>query len=484
MKSLFKNGIYNVIKTMSSYVFPVITFAYASRILGETGIGRVSFIKSIISYFVMLAMLGMNYYGTREAAKLRDDRGALSQFAQEMLLINGCMTFVSCALAVVCYVAIPQLHEYGALFLVCALAIPLQGLGMEWLYQALEEYQYIAVRSMAFQMIALIAMLIFVRDEKDIVAYASVTLFASSGAYILNFINAQKYIDFSRTKRYEIKKHLKPLLWLFALAVSIELYTVLDSTMLGFLQGDAAVGRYTAAVKVHRIVNSLITAIGVVLIPRLSYYIGKNDDAKVKELVKQAYNCTFLLSVPAAVGLFMISDEIILLLSGNGFASAGTAMRIMTPIVVLIPFSMVTNQQTLVPLKKEKLILLSTLAGAVTNFTLNLILIPHYAENGAAAATVLAETVVSCVCLFNAKRFFDMKMVFKDFYQYLVAVLPIPVVVLLIKRFVLEKYIVAVASIIVSATVYFIILLAFKNQQLIFAYKKVYNKLKSKVPFV
>ena len=192
----------------------------------------------------MLAMLGMNYYGTREAAKLRDDKNALSQFAREMLLINGCTTFVSSALAIACYIAIPKLHEYGTMFLVCAMAIPLQGLGMEWLYQALEEYRYITIRAMAFQGIALIAMLLFVRSEKDIVPYAAATLFASSGFYVLSFINARRYIDLSGAVHFEIRKHLPSLLWLFALAVSIELYTVLDSTMVGLLQGDAAVGRF------------------------------------------------------------------------------------------------------------------------------------------------------------------------------------------------------------------------------------------------
>ncbi len=461
--SLLENGIFNIIKTFASLVFPLITFAYASRILGETGIGKVNFVKSFISYFVMVAMLGMNYYGTREAAKLREDKNMLSRFVQEMLIINGCTTFVSCAMAVVCFAAIPRVHGYGPLFFVCALAIPLQGLGMEWLYQALEEYRYIAVRSVAFQAIALVLMFIFVREPEDIVPYAAVTVFASSGVYVLNFINARKYVTFLGTGHFELRKHLRPLLWLFALAVSIELYTVLDTTMLGFLQDDAAVGRYTAAVKVHRMVNSLIAAIGVVLIPRLSYYVGKNEKYKVEELVRKAYNYTFLLSIPAAVGLFMLSDEIILLLSGSGFLAAGTAMRIMTPIVILIPFSVATNQQTFVPMKKEKLILISTMAGAVTNFTLNMLLIPRYAENGAAVGTVAAEFAVAVICFANASRYFDMKAVFKCYYQYWLAAAGIPVVCLLLDQCNCNSILLMVLKVVLSVTVYFACLLFLKN---------------------
>lgn len=185
------------------------------------------------------------------------------------------------------------------------------------------------------------------------------------------------------------------------MAVSIELYTVLDTTMLGFLQGDIAVGKYTAAIKVNKLANTIITSVGVVLIPRLSYYVGHGEFKIMKALIDKTYNFVFLLSVPAAIGLFSLSDNIIRLFSGSEFSSAGFTMRLMVPIVLFIPFSVVTNQQTFVPMEKENLILISTLLGAITNFIFNLLLIPRYSENGAAVATVLAEMIVAMVCYLN-----------------------------------------------------------------------------------
>ena len=429
-KSLVQNFIFNFIKTLNSILFPVITFAYSARVLGVDGVGRVNFTKSVITYFTMIAMLGMNYYGTREAAKLRDDPEKLSRFCVEMLIINGCTTMLAYTLLAAAMAFVPLLREYDTLLLICGAAIALQGMGMEWLYQAMEEYRYIAVRSILFQIGALAAMFIFVRDETDVVPYAMITVAASSGSYILNFINARKYIRLHPHTRYEIAKHLKPLLWLFAMTVSIELYTVLDTTMLGFIKGDTAVGLYTAAIKVERMVNTLITSIGVVLIPRLSFFIGQGESEKVRTLVDKAYNYVFMLSIPAAVGLFMLSDEIIRLFSGPEFASAGLTMRIMMPIVVLIPFSVVTNQQTFVPMGKENLIMCSTLVGAVTNFTLNSLLIPQFAENGAAIATVVAELAVAVVCFKNVRKYFDMRGTFKFVWQYLFATITVPLICL------------------------------------------------------
>lgn len=477
-KSLVKNGIFNIIKTFSSIVFPVVTFAYASRILGDTGIGQVNFTKSIISYFTMIAMLGMKYYGTREGAKLRDDPVRFSRFSQEMLIINGCTTVFAYLLLILAMLTVPKLQGYKTLLLVNSLAILLQGMGMEWMYQAVEEYRYIALRSVLFQGISFVALFLFVRKPEDVVSYAVIHLLASSGSYVLNFINARKYIRFQRFDHYEIKKHLRPLLWLFAMAVSIELYTVLDSTMLGFLQGDAAVGRYTAAVKVNKMMNTLITAAGAVMIPRFSYYIHNKEHEKVKSLVASVYNFVFMLSIPIAIGLFLFSDEIILLFSGEGFASAGFTMRLLTPIVVIIPFSIVANLQIFVPMEREKLILQSTLAGAVTNFTFNMFLIPRFAENGAAAATVLAEFVVTAVCFWNIGKFYDRKAIFAKYAQYWIAAVPIPVVVFLTKCVPVHYVVRMCIAIPASAVCYFSVLWLLRNPYLLEGIKRIGAKSK------
>lgn len=463
-KSLLQNYIFNFIKTLNNILFPIITFAYSSRILGVVGVGKINFARSVITYFTMIAMLGMNYYGTREAAKIRDDRDKLSQFCVEMLVINACTTLLAYILLAVSMLSIPLLREYDTLLLICSAAIVLQGMGMEWLYQAMEEYRYIAMRSVIFQISALVAMFIFVRDKNDVVIYAIITVIASSGSYVLNFINARKYIHLYHHFSPKLIRHMKPLLWLFAMAVSIELYTVLDIIMCGFLKGDIVVGLYTAAIKVERLVNTLIASAGMVLIPRLSFYIGQGKLKKAFDLIDKGYNYGFMLSIPAAVGLFLLSDDIILIFSGKEFASAGVTMRLMSPIVILIPFSMMTNQQTFVPMGKEKLILISTSVGAVTNLILNIILIPRFAENGAAIATVIAETGVAIVCLLNVRKFFDMKMVFKSVWQYWIAAAVIPITVCLLKQIKISYVIHTFLVIPVSIALYFLILLLLRNR--------------------
>lgn len=462
-KSIIKNYLFNLLKTLTGLLFPVITFAYSSRILGVEGIGKVNFSKSYITYFSMIALLGMNYYGTREAAKLRDNKKLLSKFVQEMLIINAIATFVSYIILIISILLIPKLKNYETLLAVNSISIVLQGLGIEWLYQALEEYKYIAVRSVIFQFIALVLMFICVKKSGDVVLYALIYVFATYGSYILNFMNARKYIEWHWFESYELRKHIKPLFMLFAMAVSIQLYAVLDSTMLGFIQGDVAVGKYTAAVKINKMTTSLISSLGVVLIPRLSYYIGNHQIDRLKELIDKSYNFVFCLSVPISIGLFVLSDDILLLFSGKEFLTASVTMKLLSPIIILIPFNVVTNTQTFVPMGKEKLILMSTFSGAVMNIICNLVLIPIYAENGAAIATVLAEGVIAVICYLNARCYFPMKKIFRVYYQYWIAAAPIPFIVSVIKNIDTNYWIQLITSIGLSAIVYFILLILFRN---------------------
>ena len=427
--SLFKNTVYNLLKTFSSLVFPIVTFAYAARILGEEGVGRVNFAKSIITYFSTFAMLGMNYYGTREAAKLRNDRDRLSKFSHEMLMINAVSSLLAYLFLIVAVVFVKKLQDYASLLAINSIGIFLQAMGMEWLYQGVEKYKYIAIRSMIFQLIALVLMFILVRGRGREEAYAGITVIATTGAYVVNFIDVHKLIDFRRRERYEIKKHLKPLLLFFAMVLSIELYAVLDSTMLGFLKGDVAVGKYTAAIKLNKLSNQVIVSIGIVVLPRMSYLISQKRGDAVKDLAVKAYNIVFMLSIPAMVGLFALSGDILVLFCGEEFLSAEKTMRLMAPIVTLIPFSVITNQFILSALGKEKLILMSTTAGAVSNLISNSFLIPRWAENGAAIGTVIAETIVAIICFHNAKKYLDMSWALKGNWQYwLAAASMIPVI--------------------------------------------------------
>ncbi len=353
-RSLRINAVLNLIKTLMGVLFPLITFPYASRVLLPEGIGRVNFAVSVISYFGLFASLGINSYGVREAAKIRDSRENLSKFAKEIFTINMVSTAAAYSMLAVSILFVPKLQEYRTLLIVCSATILFTTLGMEWLYTAVEDFSYITIRSIIFQVVSLALLFLFVRTSEDIVRYAAISVVSSAGSNIFNFIHAKKYISLGKTriKPGSLKKHIRPVMILFAMVVTSSIYTILDTGMLGFMTSDYQVGIYTAATKINRIVLNLVVSIGAVLLPRLSYYCGMNDRKKFLELAYKSLDLLMLLAVPAAIGLSVLAEPVILTLSGRQYLDAVPVMRIINPIIVVVGMSNFIGVQIFMPLGK------------------------------------------------------------------------------------------------------------------------------------
>lgn len=409
--SLKKNAALNMTRTVMSLIFPLITFPYASRVLGPAYIGKVNFAQSVVSYFSLIAALGISTYAIREAAKVRDNKIRLSKFIKEILSINLASTLAAYMLLAVAIFAVPLLSEYKKLLCIYGASILFITLGMDYLYTALEEFKYITVRSVAFQFLSLVLLFTLVKNQDDYLKYAAISVVSNAGSNILNFFHARKFVDFKLAKEFplEIKKHLKPIFTLFAMSAAISIYTVLDTTMLGFIKGDEMVGIYTAATKINRMVVMMITAATGVLLPRLSFYASSGDKSEFLRLADKAVQFVVLFSFPCAAGLFVLSEPAVLLFSGTKYLPAVPVMKIMNAVIVFISLNNVTGVQIFMAVGKEKITLFSVVAGSIVNFTLNIILIPRLGAGGAAIGTVVAEFTVTAIQLVFARKYISYK---------------------------------------------------------------------------
>jgi O-antigen/teichoic acid export membrane protein len=387
----------NVILTMSSFIFPLITFPYISRVLLPVGTGKISFATSFITYFNMVAQLGIPTYGIRACARVRDDREELTRTAHELLFINLIMSVFSYIVLFFMIAYVPRLREEKTLCIIISSMILLSAIGMEWLYKALEQYTYITIRSIVFKLIALVAMFMLVHAQDDYVIYGAITSCAAYASYLLNFINAHKYIDMKPVGGYHLKRHLKAVMIFFAMSCATTIYTNLDTVMLGFMTTDTDVGYYDAAVKIKNILVSVVTSLGAVLLPRASYYIEQGMLDEFRRISKKALNFVILLATPMMVYFILFAKQGIYFLSGEAYTGSILPMQIIMPTLLFIGITNILGIQILVPLGREKIVLYSEIAGAVTDLIINALLIPHYAAAGAAAGTLIAEAVVLLV---------------------------------------------------------------------------------------
>ncbi len=404
IKSVKFNFIMNFILTATNFIFPLITFPYVSRIIFADGTGKVAFASSIAGYFMMIASLGIPTYGIRACAKVRDDKEKLSKLTQELLIIHAITTTITLFAFLIAIFTIEKLEQEKTLMLVNAFSILLNVFGANWLYSALEQYSYITVRSILFKLISIVLMFTFVREKSDYIIYGCITILASVGSNVLNFINLRKHISFHKFENYEFRKHLKPIMVFFAQSVAVSIYTNLDTVMLGFMTNDFEVGYYNAAIKVKNILLSLVTSLGTVLLPRLSYYIQNDMKNEFIILIKKSFEFVWLISLPLTIYFVIFSKESLLFLSGESFVGATFAMQIIMPTIFCIGLSNIAGVQILTPLGKEKYVVISVTIGAFIDLLANLIFIPRLGAAGASLGTLLAEIGVLSIQLYYLRN--------------------------------------------------------------------------------
>lgn len=401
IKSVKFNFLMNLILTGSNFLFPLLTFPYVSRILEPEGTGKVAFATSFITYFIMLSSFGVTSYGVRAIAQVRDNKDELSKVTQEILFINLIMMSAAYVIFFVSLAFFDKLGQEKELLNITSLLIVFTILGIEWFYKGIEQYQYITIRTILFRLAALVATFIFVNSKSDYIIFALISMVAVVGSGILNMINARRYIYFKRYSEYEFRKHLKPMFLLFLTSFSIAVYTNTDATMLGFLKTDADVGYYNAAVRVKAILLSVVTSLGIVLLPRLSYYIQHNMMNEFNLALNKSVNFIMLMALPIATFFALFAKETILILAGNAYMEAVLPLQIIMFTIIFIGITNILGIQILLPLKRDGALLVSVLGGAIINIGLNLFFIPKLGATGAAISTTLAELVVLILqCVF------------------------------------------------------------------------------------
>lgn len=475
-KSLAKNSIYNVIYKSLNVVFPLVTSMYVSRVLLSSGIGRVASAKNLVTYFTLLAALGLPTYGTKIIAELRYDSKALSKTFSELFLIN----LITTSVCTICYFSIVFLNSaFRAdihLYSIVGLQVVLNIFNIDWFYQGIEEYRYIMVRSLAVKVISFVFILVFVHDPGDYLFYAFASVIGVAFNYIMNVIHLRKIIHFT-FEGLKLKRHIKYLIILFSTGIAVEIYTLTDITMLTVMSNKECVGYYSNAINGVKTIKEMIVAICAVFLPRLSYHYANGEKDVFLSLANKGIKILTFFSIPAAIGCFLLADKIVILLFGSGFVNAILTVRILAMSIVTIGLSNYIGYQVLIIIGKEKRMLVNSIFGALLNIILNYFLISQFQHNGAAIASMLTEVVVCCLYVFAYNKFLGFRWFAKYLMKIALSVLAMSFGVCLIHIINFPMIISCIVSVIIGGTIYLITSVLLGNEIALLLLKRVHGRI-------
>jgi O-antigen/teichoic acid export membrane protein len=454
MNELKQNMMFSLILTGSRFLFPLITYPYAARILGPDKIGILGFSDSYSAYFILIAAIGIPLYGVKEIAKVKDQHDSLNKIFSEISIIYFLSTLLCVVGFFISILLVPQLRGEMLLNFLFSLNIVFTFLSFEWVFIGIEKFRYIAIRSLATKLIPVILIFFVVKKESDYVLYQLLSTAALIGNSLINIYFLRRHIQLRFTS-INLKRHFGPLLNVFLSSAFISFYPLIDNLVLGFLYNFVFVGYYAAAVKINRIVGTIVASIGNVILPRVSWVISLGNTDQVLVLLNKSIRLTVFLTIPLSVSLFLMADDIISLLFGIEFKESVLPAQILSPMIIFMGLSNVYYWQILLPFSKEKLLLKLFFIVSVFSVVGNLVLSFKWNYLGSALATASTELILLVFSIILSKRVLSLALPWKYILRcFLVSLMFLPISYL-VKSLFGDHWAILISSAIGCGLVYF-----------------------------
>lgn len=472
--SVKKNYIYNSAYQILIIIVPLITTPYVSRTLGAESIGIYSYTYSIVTYFILLGSLGVTMYGQREIAYVQEDKYKRSKVFLEITF----MRFLTLGISLVLfYIAFAYNNQYSMYYKILIFEIVANAFDISWLFQGLEDFKKTVIRNTIVKLISICCIFIFIKGATDLWKYFIIYVFSNLLGNISLWMYVPKYIEKIPLKKLQVFKHLKPTIALFIPQVAVQIYTVLDRTMIGtIVVNKSEVGYYEQAQKIVKLLLTLATSLGTVMLPRMANTFAKGDKQKLREYINTSFQFVLLLSFPLMFGMLSIASEFVPLFYGSGYDKVIILINIILPIILIIGLSNVIGTQYLLPTKRQKEFTISVTAGAIINLLLNIFFIKLWGAIGASIATVIAEITVTGVQFYIVRKEIKLIDVIKIAKNYFIASMIMFAVSYSAGYLIKNSLISIIVQIVLGVITYFSVLFLIKDQMVCEEIKRLKSK--------
>lgn len=452
---IIKNFLYNLSYQILVLILPLITVPYISNVLGAKGVGDYAFTFANTQYFVLFGMVGITLYGNRQIAYVRDDKEELKNSFYSIYFVQVLTMTISIILFIIFAFSFNK-GLYRMLYLVQGVNILASLVDISWLFMGLEQFKKTVVRNTIVKLLSLACIFIFVKDRKDLVVYTLILALANFLGNLTFWLYIPKMFGFKNIKINRISKHLKSSLALFIPQIAIQVYILLSRTLLGVFTDTVQVGYYENSQKLVNMALTVATAIGTVMMPKISNTVASGDMKKVKYYISNSFFFMSAISIPLTLGLLGVAKELSPWFFGKEFIGIEKLIIISSIIILAISWSNVLGTQLLVPLNRIKEFTSSVTLGAIVNFLLNLVLLKSMGSIGACITTVIAELTVTVTQFYFLRKFLNITELIKSVLLFFPAGILMLIVVRVIGVSMEAKILTTIIQVIIGGLTYLI----------------------------
>lgn len=400
MNKVKLNFIYNSFYQILAIVLPLMTTPYISRVLGAETIGIYSYSYSIAYYFTMFIMLGLNNYGNRSIAMVKDNSYQLSKTFISIYVMQLIMGLIGITIYII-YAIFFSNNIVTWIFLGFVISALID---VNWLFFGLEEFKITVIRNTVVKIVTTLSIFLFVRTSQDLYIYTIIMVLGLFIGPCMLMPYIKKYIKFVPISKNDVIKHIRPNLQLFIPIIAISLYKIMDKIMLGSLCNMLEVGFYESSEKVMQVPLALVNSLAIVMLPKMSNLIANSSNDIAKGYIQKSSIFSVFMSSSICFGIMGVADLFVPLFYGDGYEKCIMLFQILMPSCIFVAFASVIRTQFLIPNKMDKIYITSVITGAFVNLIFNLLFIPIYGSVGAAIGTLLAEATVCIYQVWNVRK--------------------------------------------------------------------------------
>ncbi|CAJ1226837.1 flippase [Levilactobacillus zymae] len=454
-----KNYLYNASYQVFILLVPLITTPYLSRVLGPKGVGINSYTNSIIQYFILLGGIGVNLYGNRQIAYVRDNKYKMTQTFYEIFI----MRIIAVIIAYMAFILfLSTTNHYHAYYWAQSVSLIAVALDISWFFMGVENFVVTVVRNFMVKIITLILIFSLVKTDQDLTTYIMILSLSLLLGNLTLFPSLRKYVGHPNFNDMHIVHHIMPSIVLFVPQIAIQIYSVVNKTMLGIMVSVQAAGYFEQSDKIVKMILAIVTATGTVMLPHVANAYANGEHKKTRLYLYKSFSFVTAVSVPMFFGLMAVSSKFVPLFFTSRFSAVTPLMIIESIVILLIAWSNVIGAQYLLPTQQVHFYTMSVILGAIINIIVNIPLIMFLGAVGTAIATVLSEIAVTGYQLLSIRKQVNYKLLFTDTFKYLTAGFLMFVVTNLIDRNTSSTWLMLIIEVLLGITIYTLLLLLFR----------------------
>ena len=471
-QSLTKNYLYNVAYKLLTLITPFITTPYVSRVLGVDNVGIYNYTFSVLSYFVLFGVLGLQMYGQMEIAFYADEKDKRTRVFWEIFIVRLTTVLISIAI----YIPFSLLSSYKLYYIMFAFELVANAIDISWLYYGMEDFKKITIRNFIVKIIGIICIFAFVRNSSDLLVYIMCHTGVLLVGNALLWLGVKGYVDRFSIKAKNCFNHLKYAIIFFIPQCLDSIYMLMDKVMLGNMTAISQVGIYGQADKIIKMVVTVITSLGLVVSPRISHAFKNSNKEETKKLMAGSFGFVFAFAIPMMLGLVSVAKPFSSWFFGRGYDGVALLIMCLSPVILLMGLNSVMGWQYLMTVKPEMDFTISVLVGAISNFAMNILLIRMYGALGAALASVASMLIMTFINFYLIRDLVQFGEIIRLAVRPLISSIAMFGVTYMIGTIIDNTIISTVLQVVSGSAVYLAIMVLLKNNLIYDLFIKIFKK--------